>query len=138
MFSKTVIRLVKIVVIVVLLGMSVTSVINSNFSQQADPIASNTSLVYNIRRDDFDYKWKGGSLTLTIRGKEVDLYINPELIKSNEGMFVDNDNLVINNNCEVIRLTIDLALAQINNDLTSIQFDDEYKPMDIIKEFECI
>jgi hypothetical protein len=66
------------------------------------------------------------------------MYLNTDIIENTEDIFADNKNLVIRDTCDVVQLKIDLDLAKINNDLTSIHFNDELEPMDIITDIRCI
>jgi hypothetical protein len=138
MYSKEIFMIIKIVFIGILVFIGISYLINSNHSQILDPVASKTSVVYNIKRESFDYEWKGGTFTLNLNGKKVDMYLNTDIIENTEDIFADNKNLVIRDTCGVVQVKIDLETAKINNDLTSIHFNDELEPMDIITDIRCI
>ncbi len=101
-------------------------------------MANKTVLVYNIKREQFDYTWENGVGTIHIGDQLVNVYINPDILTTNSGINIVDTTLVLKETCSTIQIKIDLELAKINNNLVSGFFDDNFKPLNIIKEFKCI
>ncbi len=121
-----------------LVASGVSNLLKINFTQELDTMANQTVLVYNINREDLTLNWDGGMVNGTIDAVPIRFYLNRDILNSNSGVFADDNNLIINSNCKTLQIKIDLTIAKINNNLVDIHFDDDYNPLNIIKELKCI
>ncbi len=133
-----VLSIVLVAISILFLVGGILNIQNQSFSTEVDSMANSTVLVYNINRDSIETDWKGGLLYLDLNGSKTEVYLNRDILSASDGVFADDANLIFNQNCNTIQIKIDLALAKIENNLTGLYFDDEFKPLNIIQKFRCI